>query len=237
MAPKKPPSTSASAPAEPKGKDDAETGIPPVELNTNPGFFKSTSIFWIGIIMIIGQALLDMIVGYAIACRVYTQGNTALFDKNIIKDVNLKALAGLNLRKSYARSIFAATNGGLIVPGLYSVANSKGTVAAPSESFTPREVFGVFAGVTLSYKNFLNFDGTIRQDQSSTLPVDANKYLYYSGAASWNFSEHFTDLPWLTSGKLRVNYATVGNDAPWGAIKNVYDQPAPFGSTILFSAP
>jgi TonB-linked SusC/RagA family outer membrane protein len=161
----------------------------------------------------------------------------ANFDKNIIKDVNLKALAGLNLRQSYARSIFAATNGGLIVPGLYSVANSKGTVAAPSESFTPREVFGVFAGVTLSYKNFLNFDGTIRQDQSSTLPVDANKYLYYSGAASWNFSEHFTDLPWLTSGKLRVNYATVGNDAPWGAIKNVYDQPAPFGSTILFSAP
>jgi hypothetical protein len=85
MAPKKPPSTSASAPAEPKGKDDAETGIPPVELNTNPGFFKSTSIFWIGIIKIIGLALLDMIVGYAIACRVYTQGNTALFDKNIVK--------------------------------------------------------------------------------------------------------------------------------------------------------
>ena len=26
-----------------------------------------------------------MIVGYAIACRVYTQGNTALFDKNIVK--------------------------------------------------------------------------------------------------------------------------------------------------------
>jgi TonB-linked SusC/RagA family outer membrane protein len=161
----------------------------------------------------------------------------ANFDKTVLKDINVKALAGLNLRKSYSRSISAATNGGLIVPGLYSVANSKGTVAAPSESYTPREVFGLFGGVTLSYKNFLTFDGTIRQDKSSTLPVANNAYLYYSGAASWNFSEHFKDLPWLTSGKLRVNYATVGNDAPWGAIKNVYDQPAPFGSSILFSAP
>ena len=81
MAPKKP-SSSASAPAEPK--DDAEIGTP-VELHTNPGFFKSLSIFWIVIIVIIGQAILEMIVGYAIACRVYTQGNTALFDKNIVK--------------------------------------------------------------------------------------------------------------------------------------------------------
>ena len=81
MAPKKP-SSSASAPAEPK--DDAEIGTP-VELHTNPGFFKSLSIFWIVIFVIIGQAILDMIVGYAIACRVYTQGNTALFDKNIVK--------------------------------------------------------------------------------------------------------------------------------------------------------
>ena len=81
MAPKKP-SSSASAPAEPK--DDAEIGTP-VELHTNPGFFKSLSIFWIVIVVIIGQAILDMIVGYAIACRVYTQGNTALFDKNIVK--------------------------------------------------------------------------------------------------------------------------------------------------------
>lgn len=61
--------------------------------------------------------------------------------------------------------------------------------------------------------------------------------MYYAGSASWLFSHHIEDLPWLTSGKLRANYATVGNDAPWGAIKNVYDQPAPFGSTILFSVP
>ncbi len=159
------------------------------------------------------------------------------FDKNLTKDINLKALAGLNLRKSLNRSIYAITNGGLIVPGLYSIANSKGTVSAPSENYNPREVFGLFGGATLTYKDFLTLDGTVRQDKSSTLPVENNAYLYYAGSASWLFSHHLEDLPWLTSGKLRANYATVGNDAPWGSIKNVYDQPAPFGSTILFSVP
>lgn len=161
----------------------------------------------------------------------------ANFDKNLTTDINLKALAGLNLRKSLNRSIYAITNGGLIVPGLYSIANSKGTVSAPSENYNPREVFGLFGGATLTYKDFLTLDGTVRQDKSSTLPVENNAYLYYAGSASWLFSHHFEDLPWLTSGKLRANYATVGNDAPWGSIKNVYDQPAPFGSTILFSVP
>ncbi len=161
----------------------------------------------------------------------------ANFDKNVTKDINVKALAGLNLRKSLSRSVFAITNGGLIVPGLYSVANSKGTASPASETYNPREVFGLFGGATVSYKDFLTLDGTVRQDQSSTLPVENNSYLYYAGSASWLFSRHFQDLPWLTSAKLRANYATVGNDAPWGSIKNVYDQPALFGSTILFSVP
>lgn len=178
--------------------------------------------------------------GYSRFDRAFQEMNYDLmanFDKNVADGLNVKALAGLNLRKSYIRSISAATNGGLIVPGLYSISNSLGTVSAPSENYQPREVFGVFGGLTLSYKDFLTLDGTIRQDKSSTLPKSNNAYLYYAGSASWLFSHHIEDLPWLTSGKLRMNYATVGNDAPWGSVKNVYDKPDPFGPTILFSAP
>jgi hypothetical protein len=36
---------------------------------------------------------------------------------------------------------------------------------------------------------------------------------------------------------LRANYATVGNDAPPLSLSDVYDQPAPVGSYILFSLP
>jgi len=60
--------------------------------------------------------------------------------------------------------------------------------------------------------------------------------------AVWQFYEQLKDkFSWLSSGKLRANYATVGNDAPWGSIQDVYNQGNPFvagtTSSILFSLP
>ena len=160
----------------------------------------------------------------------------ANFDKDITADWNLKALAGVNMRRSSSNSIFAATNGGLIVPGLYSVANTKNAVLSPVESYQARAVDGYFAGTTLGYKEFLTLDATIRRDRSSTLPTASNAYNYYAVSGSWLFSKNL-DLNWLSSGKLRANYATVGNDAPFASLKDVYDQPNAFGSTILYSLP
>lgn len=160
----------------------------------------------------------------------------ANFDKNISANFNVKALLGVNMRRSAINSIFAGTNGGLIVPGLYSLANSKNPVTSPTEVYAPRAVDGYFAGATLSYKEFLTLDGTFRRDRSSTLPTENNAYNYYAVSGSWLFSKNI-HTPWLSTGKLRANYATVGNDAPWGSLKDVYDQPSPFGGAILFSLP
>lgn len=172
--------------------------------------------------------------------RTYNETNYDLManvDKQLSSDFNLKAVLGTNLRRNNLQSMYNTTSGGLIVPGLYSIANSKGTVPAPVEAYQPKAVDGYFASATLGYKNFLILDGTIRRDRSSTLPVSANAYNYYGVSASWLFSQHLQNIPWISSGKLRLNYATVGNDAPWGSIKDVYDQPSPFGSTLLFSLP
>lgn len=158
-------------------------------------------------------------------------------DKQLTKDFNLKGLLGTNLNRTTLSSVFQSTSGGLIVPNLYSIANSKGTVPNPTEVYQPKAVDGYFAGLTLGYQNFLTLDGTIRRDRSSTLPVDKNAYNYYAVSGSWLFSHHLSNVTWLSSGKIRLNYATVGNDAPWGSIKDVYDQPNPFGSTLLFSLP
>ena len=177
---------------------------------------------------------------YSRTDRTYSENNydlLATVDKQLTKDIRLNALAGINIRKNLLRGVFQSTSGGLVVPGLYSIANSKGTIPAPNESYQPKEVDGYFAGLTLGYKNFLTLDGTVRRDRSSTLPTDANAYNYYALSGSWLFSHHLQNIPWLTSGKLRANYATVGNDAPWGSITNVFDQPNPFGGTLLFSRP
>jgi outer membrane receptor protein involved in Fe transport len=156
-------------------------------------------------------------------------------DKNISKDLNFKGLLGTNMRKSNSNSTLAATSGGMIIPHLYALSNSKGTVA-PVESYQPINVDGYFAGATLSYQDYLSLDATFRRDRASTLPVDANTYNYYAISGSWLFTHHLTEVPWLSTGKLRVNYATVGNMAPWGATIDTYDPITPFGSAILFSA-
>jgi TonB-linked SusC/RagA family outer membrane protein len=161
----------------------------------------------------------------------------ANFDKNLTEDINLKALIGTNLNRTDIKSIFQSTSGGLIVPGLYSIANSKGTIPNAVETYQPKAVDGYFAGLTLGYQDFLTLDGTIRRDRSSTLPVDNNAYNYYAISGSWLFSHHLANVPWLSTGKIRLNYATVGNDAPWGSIKDVYDQPNAFGTATLFSLP
>jgi outer membrane receptor protein involved in Fe transport len=172
--------------------------------------------------------------------RTYNEMNYDLManvDKQITQSLNLKGLIGTSLRRNSINSMYSTTAGGLIVPGLYSIANSKGTVPASIEAYQPKAVDGYFAGLTLGYNNFLNLDATIRRDRSSTLPVDNNAYNYYAISGSWLFSHHLENATWLSSGKLRVNYATVGNDAPWGSLADVYDQPNPFGSSTLFSLP
>jgi TonB-linked SusC/RagA family outer membrane protein len=158
-------------------------------------------------------------------------------DKDLSPDLNLKGLVGFNKRKTEESTIFATTNGGLVVPDFYAISNSKGTAAAPTETYIPVSVDGYFAGATLTYQNFLSLDATYRSDRSSTLPGNNNRYSYYSVSGSWQFVHHLRDLPWLSSGKLRANYATVGNGGPPLYLGDSYDVNSPFGSTLLYSLP
>jgi TonB-linked SusC/RagA family outer membrane protein len=161
----------------------------------------------------------------------------ATVDKKLSEDFDLNALAGMNIRKNTISSVFSSTSGGLVIPNFYAISNSLGTVPAPIESYQPKAVDGYFGGTTLTYRDFLTLDATLRRDISSTLPSDDNAYNYYAVSSSWLFSHHLENLGWLSSGKIRANYATVGNDAPWGSLTDVYDKPNPFGSGLLFSVP
>lgn len=177
---------------------------------------------------------------YARVDRSFNETNydlLATVTKDLTKDLSFNGLAGINIRRNTVSSISAATSGGLIVPNLYYISNSLGTVSAPIENYSRRAVDGYFAGATLYYREFLTLDATIRNDRSSTLPKDFNSYIYHAISGSWVFSKHLQKAGWLSSGKLRANYATVGNDAPPLSLSDVYDQPAPMGSYILFSLP
>jgi TonB-linked SusC/RagA family outer membrane protein len=167
--------------------------------------------------------------------REYNYDFLANINKDINNNLNFKALLGANLRQDYFKSIFASTNGGLILPGVYDLANSLNPIVAPTETDERIEVGGVFAGVTLTYKDMLILDATGRNDKSSTLPDGHNSYFYPSVSGGFVFSKLLPNLNWLSFGKLRANYAEVGSDAPFDYLINSYDQPTPFGSVPLFS--
>lgn len=161
----------------------------------------------------------------------------ANLDKNVGDNFNVKALFGVNVRQDNLSSTYSITNGGLVVPGFFALANSVNTPAAPTEYFYRKEVDGIFAGATLSWKDMVTLDATLRRDRSSTLPKAHAAYYYPAISALWVFSKLLPATPWLSYGKLRVNYAAVGGDAPYYALQNTYVATSPIDGQTIFNSP
>lgn len=161
----------------------------------------------------------------------------ANFNKKISDDLSVSGLLGTNIRRAKTTSIFASTNGGLVIPRLYSIANSLNPISAPGEFEGEVGVDGYFGNFSANFKNFLVLDMSLRRDQSSTLPDNANTFYYPSISGGFVFSELLGTTGFLDYGKVRLNYAEVGNTAPIYSIKDDYDKPNPWGSVPIFSVP
>ncbi len=158
------------------------------------------------------------------------------FSKAITKAISWRAVLGANVRRNVNSSIRGSTVSGLVVPGLYSLANSSGQVV-PTEVYTRVGIDGMYINTTFGYKDIVFIESSLRQDKSTTLPVASNTYLYGSGGFTFAYSALLRNVSWLSNGKVRANYATVGNSAPVLSVYNVYDKPTAYGSTTLFSLP
>lgn len=159
------------------------------------------------------------------------------YRKNLSDKFNITALLGGTIRRTNLSSITASTSGGLVVPRLYALSNSKEQVSAPTEFVGKKQVNSVFGGATLTYNNLITFDVTGRWDQASTLPKDNNSYFYPAISGGFIFSSLLPKLTWLDFGKIRLNYAEVSSDAPFYSIKNTYVAGSPFNGQSIFSVP
>ena len=162
--------------------------------------------------------------GYGYRTRQFMENNYDLFanfHKDFSENFTMRALVGANFRHTDLQTLFASTNGGLVVPGLYALSNSRESNLAPDEYHSRVQVNGYFANLSIGLMKFLFLEGSARVDQSSTLPLDNNTYVYPSASLSFVFSE-LLDADWLSLGKIRFNYAQVGNDAPWASLNDVY---------------
>jgi TonB-linked SusC/RagA family outer membrane protein len=186
-----------------------------------------------------GINLADEASGYQRTNRDVSEYNYDLIftaNKQLGTDLSLSATLGGNIRKEYFSSVYASTQGGLVVPNLYSLSNSVSTVPNPIENETNKEVYGVFANANFGFRNMLYLELQARNDISSALPVTDNSYFYHSESLSLVFSE-LLDAQALDFGKVFVNYAVVGNDTGPGRTTNVFTKNDNFGNAVLFSYP
>ena len=153
------------------------------------------------------------------------------FNKDLTENINLEGNVGWNLRVNQLNSFAARTNGGLAIPGIYSLNNSINalTAADMAQTIYTKKVDGEYARASLGLYNMVFLEGSIRTDRSSALPKDNNRYWYPSASASFLFSE-VVDAGWLSFGKIRANYAEVGNDTdPYNTTLS-YEINAPFNN-------
>ena len=160
----------------------------------------------------------------------YNYDLMANFNREFLKFFSIKGVLGMNIRRTNQSRLVTATNGGLIVPDVYTLQNSLGPLPLPNELASKVGVNGIYASASLGYKSMLFLDLTLRRDESSTLPESNSIYYYPSVAGSFVFSSLLKDIKWISFGKARLNYAAVGNSAPFDQLVDSYNIATPFGS-------
>lgn len=75
-----------------------------------------------------------------------------------------------------------------------------------------KQINSIYGAFNVGWKHMLYLDATLRGDQSSTLSIDNNVYVYPSFSGSFVFSELVKLGNILPYGKLRMSWAQVGSD-------------------------
>ncbi len=150
---------------------------------------------------------------------------------------SLNANAGGNIFDQKRRVSDALTQGGLIVPEYYNLKNAS-AVLINSNSYHKR-INSLFASASLGYDDWLYLDATVRNDWSSTLPVNNNSFLYPSVAGSVVLSQLgvLQDLSWLNFAKVRVGWAQVGNDTDPYQLLKAYEPQQAFDGLAGYQTP
>jgi TonB-linked SusC/RagA family outer membrane protein len=154
------------------------------------------------------------------------------FSPSIHKDFSLRVVLGNSInQRTTTRQI--ATGNKFITRGIYTLGNTSQQIFGPivsgapfpslGDNFQRQRLMGVFADVTLSYRNFAFIEATGRNDWSSTLPIASRSYFYPSVSGSFVFTDAFNmHSKIIDFGKIRAGWAKVGRDALPYSLDNVF---------------
>jgi TonB-linked SusC/RagA family outer membrane protein len=142
-------------------------------------------------------------------------------------DITINGILGYSTyQRHYKRLTGSITS--LVLPNFYTLANTDGDRQAETFVSQKRQI-GKYAIVDLDYKDYVYLNLTARQESSSTLPMDANKFFYPSASVSFLADEVLEPIDeYFDLFKVRASWGLSGNDAPVGAINPTY------GSAIVW---
>ncbi|MDQ3291891.1 MAG: SusC/RagA family TonB-linked outer membrane protein, partial [Bacteroidota bacterium] len=160
----------------------------------------------------------------------------AQYNRDLGTDFSIAVNLGANARReSYAQN-YGRTNGGLSVPNFYSL---QASVDRPDiiDYTRKRSVNSIYGSATFGFKDIFYLDGSLRNDWSSTLPINNNSYLYPAASASLVFTELLPSRNFLSFGKIRAGWARVGNDTDPYRLGITYSPNNPFGTYQIYNVP
>jgi hypothetical protein len=144
---------------------------------------------------------------------------------NLLGKWGVIATLGGNLMNQQ-QSFFSGSAGTLTVPNLFAINNAVGNPGQLTRDYSNTIFIRFTDRLGLNYDQVFFIDATARNDWSSVL-ISANRsYFYPSVSTSFVFSEALNkngNLPsWITYGKIRGSFASVGNDMAPYQLYNTY---------------
>lgn len=142
-------------------------------------------------------------------------------------DFEIHAMARGEYYHSYAQSMSMNTDGGLVIPNKFFLANSKNPMKSTGELKGTKTMWSVMGQVGASWKGQVYLDVTARNDWSSSLVYSDGhgsfSYFYPSVSGSWLVNNTIKMPWWVTLGKVRASWAQVGNDTDPYTINQAYE--------------
>lgn len=139
----------------------------------------------------------------------------------VSEDFTVRAIVGHNFnQRTTEDDVQQGTS--FVVKGIHTLKNTAFQQFL-DDYYERRRILGVFADVTLGFRDYLFLNLTGRNDWSSTLPQSNRSYFYPSVSTSFVFSDAFgIQSNVFDFGKIRAGWAKVGRDADPYQLQNIF---------------
>jgi TonB-linked SusC/RagA family outer membrane protein len=167
-----------------------------------------------------------------------------LANKDLSESFSFQGTLGANRMDQRLNRNSQITQGGLLVPNLYTLNNAESV--ATDDYGRRKRINSVFGQANIGFRDMLFVDFTLRNDWYSTLSAGNNSFLYPSVGTSFVFTglDALKNINWLSMGKVRASWAKVGNDTDPYRNTRLYNPaldanlyPYSFGASPLYSLP